>query len=493
MNYTKKILLALLVCAMLAPTFASCGGGESVETAESGTETETAAAETETETEETRTMHKVPESDFGGAIFNTLYPDWQGYMFYFFAEEATGDAMNDAIYERKILVEEYTNTKITEENGGVIEAMEEKVKKTVQAGEDVYQQSLLHCISGVANLASGGYLYDYAALPNVDLSAEWWNQSATEQLRLGKKTYYAVSDYMIPCPYVIVFNKEIVSNNDMESPYELVYDGEWTIDKYIAMAETAATDLDGDGKFTDTDVYGMTANESSKYISLMPAANQFITAKGADGRIQLAMNTEKTLSLVEKVYAMSSKEGVVYRPANMELATTDSMMMNGKVLFLMTAVSDIVNLRESEVDIGLLPYPKYDVAQENYLSMDWGGLAGVPVSIQNPEMVGAVIELMAYESGETVIPAYYDVLLAGKLARDEDSAKMLEILFDTLTYEIGGNYFGFSSGFNEIFYIIANYVVINGNSDFASYYAQKENPANKTIENFYKALDENEQ
>lgn len=488
----RNIILWLLVCAMLSPTLASCGEKTLSETTGTETTAEDTTATAETETEETRAMHKVPESDFGGADFHTLYLDWQGYKYYFFADEATGDVMNDAIYERRVRVEEYTNTVHTTETDADVNVIESRVKKAVQAGEDTYQQVLLHCISGVANLASGGFLYDYATLPYVDLSAEWWNQSATEQLRLGKKTYYAVSDYMIPCPYVIVFNKEIVRNNEMESPYELVYSGEWTIDKYIAMAEAAVRDVDGDGKYTEADIFGMTANESSKYIALMPASDQFITEKGDDGRIRLAMNTEKTISLVEKVYAMSSKDGVVYRPANMELLTTDSMMMNGNVLFLLTAVSDIVNLRESEVDIGLLPYPKYDTAQESYLNMDWGGLAGIPTSIQNPEMVGAVVELLAYESGNTVIPAYYDVLLAGKLARDEDSTKMLDILFDTITYEIGGNYFGFSSGFNDLFYTLGNYVVINGNSDFASLYAKNEKSAQQTIDKFYKALDENE-
>lgn len=490
MTYAKKTILALLICAMLASAFASCGGGESVDTAGAGTDTTANTTVSETVPEETRAMHKVPESDFGASTFHTLYPDWQGYKFYFFADEATGDAMNDAIYERKIRVEEYTNTKITQECGGTIHDLEGKIKKTVQAGEDGYQQVLLHCIASVSSLSSGGFLYDYAALPHVDLSAAWWNQTATEQLRLGKKTFYAVSDYMIPCPYVIVFNKDIVRDNEMENPYELVHSGEWTIDKYIALAEAAVQDVDGDGKFTEADRFGVTANESSKYIALMPAANQFITEKGDDGRIRMAMNTEKSVSLVEKVHAMASKTGVVYRPKNMELITTESMMMNGNVLFLMTAVSDIVDLRESEADIGLLPYPKYDAAQENYLNMDWGGLAGVPASIQEPEMVGAVIELMAYESGDTVIPAYYDVLLAGKLARDEDSTKMLDILFDTIVYEIGGNYFGFSSGFQDLFYTLGTHVVVNGKSDFTSFYATKEKSALQTIDKFYAALDE---
>ena len=69
--------------------------------------------------------------------------------------------------------------------------------------------------------------------------------------------------------------------------------------------------------------------------------------------------------------------------------------------------------------VGILPYPKYDTEQEDYISLDWGGLMGVPGTIVNTEMVGAVIELLAYESADTVIPAYYDVLLSGKLARDD--------------------------------------------------------------------------
>ena len=105
MTSAKKIISALLLCAMLTPSFSACGGGETVDTAGVGTNTTANAAETETEAEETRVKHGVPESDFGGAAFHTLSLDWQGYKFYFFADEATGDAMNDAIYDRRMRVE----------------------------------------------------------------------------------------------------------------------------------------------------------------------------------------------------------------------------------------------------------------------------------------------------------------------------------------------------------------------------------------------------
>ena len=488
----RNIILWLLVCAMLSPTLASCGEKTLSETTGTETTAEDTTATAETETEETRAMHKVPESDFGGADFHTLYLDWQGYKYYFFADEATGDVMNDAIYERRVRVEEYTNTVHTTETDADVNVIESRVKKAVQAGEDLYGQVLLHCIAGVASLSSGGYLWDYGAMPYVDLTADWWNQEMMEVLQLGKGVYFGVSDYMIPCPYVIAFNRDMIMENGMDDPYTLVYDGTWTLDTFISMAEAVSRDVDGDGKFTDADIYGVTAAEISKYISFLPAADQYITEKDENGRIRLALNTEKTQSIIEKIYEIASKDGVVFKPAAMDAVITDTLFMNGKVLFNLTPISDIVNLRDAEISFGLLPYPKYDAVQDSYHSMDWGGLQCVPTTVQNPEMVGAVLELLAYESAETVIPAYYNVLLAGKLARDEDSVKMLDILFDTITYEIGGNYFGFSAGFGDLFYTLGRLVVEQKSTDFASWYAKNEKSAPQTIDKFYKALDEHE-
>ena len=155
----------------------------------------------------------------------------------------------------------------------------------------------------------------------------------------------------------------------------------------------------------------------------------------------------------------------------------------------MDAVSDAVYFRDSTCNVGILPYPMYDESQENYLSLDWGGLQCVMGHIQNPELVGAVLELQAYYSAETVIPAYYDVLLAGKIARDADTVKMLDIVFDTITYEVGGNYFGFSAGFDDLFFTLGYLVVQDKSADFASHYARLEPHAQNVLANFYECLD----
>lgn len=51
-------------------------------------------------------------------------------------------------------------------------------------------------------------------------------------------------------------------------------------------------------------------------------------------------------------------------------------------------------------------------------------------------MLGRIIEDMAYFSSETVRPAYYDMMLAGKLARAEEDVEMLGIITNSISYDL---------------------------------------------------------
>lgn len=482
-------MAALLV---LVSVIASCGdaGGDTAETTAAPGNDSPAVTET---AEPAREMHKVPVDtlDFGGEALNLCGFDWQGYKFYFFAEEENGDVMNDALYNRNLVVEEALNVEIVNEiYGENCNDYVAKIRPLILAGDDVYDMLFNHCIAGISTYASEGYLYNLDNLPHIDMQAEWWNRKQMDVLRLGQNTYYAVNDMMIPCPYVIFFNKEMVENYDMENPYELVYAGKWTLDKFDEMARTAVKDVNGDGKMDANDAWGVSCNEVSKYISFMTGANQFITSTGSDGHVELAMNTEKTQSLMER-FSDLAKSDVIYIPPTMErsdMLTIDS----GRLMFQLDAISDAELLREYTVEFGFLPYPKYDEAQAEYISLDWGGLLAVPGTITNPDMVGAAMELFAWESANEVIPTYYDTVLQGKLARDDDAIKMMDLLFDTVAYEIGGNYFGFSTGFGDLFYSLPRCAIEKKSADFASFYKKLETSANKTIDKFDENLENTE-
>lgn len=486
----KKKLALIFAILVLSQTLFSCSDTSEdttlSETASSMAETGGTAGEESAETiaeEETRQMHAVPSDlDYGGETFTIVYPNWQGYNYYFFANEYTGDVMNDAIFSRKSKVEDAIKITLTEVCPGYIEQIFPTVSASVKSDDDAYQLVLLHCIDGVASMVRGGLLYNLDDLNHTDLDAPWWNHRMMNELRLGKNTYYGVSDYMIPCPYTIYFNKDIVTECGLENPYELVYNKEWTVDKFISMAEGATADLDGNGKITNNDRRGVSYDETSKWISFMSGAGQKMLERSDDGEWKLGMNTEKMQTLVEKFYSLAIKDGVI-APAN-SLSVAD-----GNLLFELNTLAHAVNYRETECNIGLLPYPLFDENQENYISLDWGGLMGCPTTIRNPDMVGATLELLAYESGNEVIPAYYEKLLEGKIARDEDTVAMLDIIFDTITYEPVGNYFGFDGGVNPIFYTIGSLAVESKSADYASYYKKNEKLASKVMERFFKDLE----
>ena len=485
MHTNRKWTALFLALCLTFPALAGCGEAETV----AETTADTAAADTvAAEEAETRPMHAVPETDFGGEEFRTYYLYWQGHRFYFFAEEETGDAMNDAIWERTLRVEEFLNVKLAQDYTDNYDTQTNTIKSLVQAGDDQYQQALIHCIKGVSELSSGGYLYNLDKVPNIDITKPWWNQTQMDVLRLGNNTYYGVSDYMIPCPYVMYFNKDMVTEAGLEDPYQLVYEGKWTLDAMIDMIEAVVRDTNGDGNIDHDDIWGMCASEYSKYISFTTGADQFMTTRDDAGRVEMAMNTDRMYAIIEKIYQVASMPGGAYTPVSHKVEAMIDFG-GGHLLFRLDALATAVEFRDLEINIGILPYPKFDEAQENYVSQDWGGLMCVPTSIQNPEMVGSVIELLAYFSEETVIPAYYDVTLDGKIARDEDTIAMLDIIFDTIAYEIGGNYFGFSNGFTNLFYTTGFMVVRDKSTDFASFYAKNEKPALKVIEDFYTDLE----
>lgn len=55
-------------------------------------------------------------------------------------------------------------------------------------------------------------------------------------------------------------------------------------------------------------------------------------------------------------------------------------------------------------------------------------------------MTGTVIEVMSALGYQSVRPAYYNVVLTGKTARDNESVEMLDIIFSNIECEMSNQY-----------------------------------------------------
>ena len=56
------------------------------------------------------------------------------------------------------------------------------------------------------------------------------------------------------------------------------------------------------------------------------------------------------------------------------------------------------------------------------------------------DFAGFMLEAFSAESTYTTLPAYYEVSTKTKYTYDEESAKMLDIIFDGITYDLGAIY-----------------------------------------------------
>ena len=119
---------------------------------------------------------------------------------------------------------------------------------------------------------------------------------------------------------------------------------------------------------------------------------------------------------------------------------TQMLFEQGQCLFYHN-VSQLIRIFDMDDAYGVLPQPKYDEAQENYLSMvqtEWSAALGIPstVSGETLERTGILLEAMSAISHETTYPAFIEDIMLAKKAPDSESADILRLIHKNLVYDV---------------------------------------------------------
>ena len=433
---------------------------------------------------------ELPKIRYDGKKFTIAYINWALFNGTLVTDKETGDTINDAVYKRRLAVEEETDVKLAIVDLGTVNDTYPKIKASVMAGDDEYQLVLTHCIYGVAELITDKLICNWKDIPNVDLSKSYWKQNANKTFNIAGVQLFAISDLIIADPNAFLFNKGFITDyQGLENPYDLVNDGKWTWTKLMEMSGVVSEDINGDGIMDKDDRYGYVAELGWQFISIPYACDQFIIKLGTDGAPEIVLNTEKMVSIVNTIYdliyvgdrAFTWLYDRKYDPNVGGKPPVDFGSNNA--LFYQLPLSSAVNYRATELDFGILPFPKYDEKQDKYLSLDWCGLMSVPITADK-EMAGHIVELLAYYSRVHTVPAYYDTLLTSKISRDNESQEMLNIIYDNLVYDYALN---FCSGKTELLYTMF-WLMYNKSRDFASYYAKNYDQADKLYQEVYETF-----
>ncbi len=480
MKFQPKRILALLLAGLMTLSVVSCATANDPEETQGVTATETVHEE------DTSYKPSIDKKDYDCDFIITGVGEARGWSL---TDEdyKAGDAFEDSIYERSVKIKDHLGVTLKEEDSGDWIAYAGNVIRTVQAGLDAYQLVATSVYQGIVELMTSNAMYDFAEFEAVDLDAPYWAFEYMDGLTLDDKYLLGYNDLCLSNTFCLVFNKDLMETYNLKAPYEDVDNMKWTLDKMTAFVSTVSRD-NGDNIWDTKDTYGISGWGWTDFIAFVQASDLRILDRDEDGIYQLAYgsNQEKLLDLLNKLSNIYEAEySWFWTPGSDTEAVGSISFGSGQTLVQTMNTTALVGLRGEALRFGVLPYPLYDEEQEKYQNLNWNGNLMVPSSIEDPDMVGEVIELLAYYTAP-VKTAYFEDLLGSKLAEAPDDARMLDIIWGSIVSDAGVVYSNLGNNTIDYFLYMVPNLCRDGVNTYSSYMKAKEKAANKLLRNTFK-------
>ncbi len=483
----KRITILLLVVVMLAAeaVFASCAENPSAAVTTVSDETTAATVETDAATETDKLPDPVPSLDLGGETITFLvrgssYAEWESQDI--FEEEDSDDPIKSAVYKRNMTLQDKYHCTIEQVGSSSPGA---DAKKAINANTNEYQ--VLMCdTQETLSLAQANLLKDLNAVDGLNLSNPWWDQNLVANCSIGGRLYFCTGDISImdnDATWVMMFNKKMINDLDLESPYDLVKNNKWTFDKMYEMMQKAKSDENGNGKVDfDTDKFGFVTHNSSLGAFYYAAGLKVVDKDADDIPFFPEQNAEFVNLVLDKSIRIWSDKSLTSSADRdgFDMPTLQSIFEEGRSLFLGEVMQLVFRLRAMEIDFGLIPFPKYDENQKNYghFVHSTSAMLSLPANSTNLEKIAAFVEAMSYESMYTLTPAYYETALTGKYFRDPESKDMLDIILRSRTFDLGSVHMFDWGGIASVF----TQLLSKGSNAYASSYQKKIKSARKALD-----------
>ncbi|MBE6611749.1 MAG: hypothetical protein E7632_04595 [Ruminococcaceae bacterium] len=491
----KRFVSTILLTALLA-SLAACGEAPAVSDDTTDSTSDTSAAES--------SEYKKPDVDYKGEVITIAGLDnpnssYAISSYHVIMEEENGDVLNDALVDMTRKVEEDLNVDLQFYPIDWADRVKvEDLTKLIYADEDIVQAAFPVAAGVTTMLGTPALLSDLAAIKTLDLSHSWWDQNSVKEYSIQGVQYAVKGDacfYSKGAPIAACFNKQLVETYQLDDPYQLVRDGKWTQDKMIEMATAVAGDTNGNQKVDEMqDTFGAIFEGSSLGYFMMGGGVDF-SRVNSDGSIEMTMFSDRSVDIVEKLVPFFRTKNICLFDqdwySKYSSPFTDLFVpnfMENRALFYTNQLFMAMDYRAMEADFGILPIPKYDEAQESYYSTSnysWEDLLIVPSTNRKLEVTGYVLDAMGYYTQQYVTPAFIDTTVLGKSIRDDDSAEMVQIIYDCHIYDIA-RVFSWG-GLNEMISNMAR----KTKTDLASQYAGLESTIKAEMEKTIEALSGN--
>lgn len=350
----------------------------------------------------------------------------------------SSNVVEKALYEREIGVCERLNVEleIIDQPGAwadhytFIQALE----NDIMAGDNSY-----HMVSQYTPSAGVGAmkkLYaDLNTISYLDLEKPWWPKNLNECTAVGDKVYFASGDITttainnICCMYV---NMDMYASLGLDSMvngrsiYEVVQDGDWTIELFKQMIATVSQGAD-----ESTRDYGYVMGIDVHCDNFLYSAG-YTLIENNGGVMNLSTDLQKPrfIDWFDEIQALICDNSNVTVNNEGLFAKSRSLFTTESVGALMTTLADL------PFNFSILPVFK-QVKEAEYYSTPtlWVSMYSVPTNSPNMELSGAALEAFASYSYRAVTPEVYYTAFSYRYLPNDDNAKMFDIITDNVVYD----------------------------------------------------------
>ncbi len=445
-NRSIKLLSALLALLLVMGSlvvFTACGETTEIPDSPSNGTTEQTVAEGTNEELETQRIPQYGQIEKEKFDREFVILGRSDMLEEFEVEKYTGEILNDAVYDRNVVVSEDFDIDINVIDGGDYLAVNNELINQVSVGDDEYDVFIGHKVAFM-NCAQKNYLYDLNDVSTMNLAADYWDQACRENLSLMGHNFMMTGDINPGSMLIsacLVFNKSLNTELGKSEPYEKVDNGTWTLDTYLQEVTGVTEDLNNDGVYSYKDDRFSTSiwRLDGAFSLFYGAGGMFVTINN-DEQPELSYSSDRVIDIYEKLYAIVITENAYYLEDINSYGTNYDVFSEGRALYCDVTLNKISSFFDDmDEAYGIVPMPKYDVAQEEYLSFVNGASPFMMMaqSERDPEFVGTILEAMSAYNYDNITPKMFEIVTKLQSARDPESSRMVDYIIRNRIYDFG--------------------------------------------------------
>ncbi len=439
--------LSMFMVLVMLLSFAACTKNPNTPENTDPANTSDAAVTDPAETEDPALQDNLPDEKFN----NEEIVIWLGHNQYnanFNPDpENEGDVMCEATNKRNAAVEDRFDVVLKWLSGEAGESGSTRGKSLqtdVLAGDRI---DLANHISTylTPNIVAGCFV-NLADNEILDFDKAWYHSYVIDNLRVNDRLYATCSWFdfnTVGRSSIVFYNMDMAEDYEVGDLYQMVYDGEWTYDKMMEIAESVGEDVNNDAKYDDNDRYGMAGRQDWWFAQVYTTGYTFVNTND-DGTLTVSEMDDRLINAFDTVHKIFDANWYSdFYPYGG--TKRDGMIMyegfnNDRILFIISLLSTTSSqtLRDGG-KFGLLPTPKFTQDQE-YGAATLPAISAVPVTTGNVRTTSIILEAMAAEAYKVMRPAYFDVALSYKYVNDATSREMLDIALSNLYCDFGYMY-----------------------------------------------------